>query len=83
MDQIFTMFEDLKTCYRLKEPDVNAYSAMKESDKNALCRKLREKITDYLSSDNVLFENHLNNVVNEIRSKNILIIYYHPCFNLD
>jgi len=70
MDQIFTMFDDLKTCYRLKVTDINAYSAMKESDKSALCIKLREKITNYLSSDNVLFENHLNNYVNEIRSKN-------------
>ena len=77
MDQILTMFDDLKTCYRLKVVDVNAYSAMKESEKNALCGKLREKITDYLSSDNVLFENHLNNVVNEIRSKNSIQCFYY------
>lgn len=68
MDQIFTMFDDLKTCYRLKAPTVESYDKLKASEQNALCFKLREKIIDYLNSDKVLFENHLNNVVNQIRS---------------
>jgi len=69
MEQIFTMFDDLKTCYRLKVPDVDGYNNLRESQKNALCGKLRQKIIEHLSSDAVLFENHINNVVNEIRSK--------------
>jgi len=69
MDQIFTMFDDLKTCYSLKVPDVNGYMSLKDNEKGALCRKLREQIVDYLDSDKVLFENHLNNVVKEIKGK--------------
>jgi len=30
MDQIFTMFDDLKTCYNLKVSDVNDYAAMRD-----------------------------------------------------
>jgi hypothetical protein len=70
MEQIFTMFDDLKTCYRLKVHDVDGYSNMKESEKNSLCGKLREKIINHLNSDAVLFENHINSVVSDIRSKN-------------
>lgn len=82
MEEIFTMFDDLKTCYRLKVPDSDAYYSMKKADKNALCLKLREKITDFLGSDSVLFENHLNKVVNDIRSNNYFIKLNITCFNL-
>jgi hypothetical protein len=72
MDQIIPMFEDLKTCYRLKVPSADDYVKLKESEKNSLCLKLREKIINHLQSDNVLFENHLRNVVENLRSNKFI-----------
>jgi hypothetical protein len=69
MDQIFTMFDDLQTCYNLKVPSEEAYEKFSALEKNNLCLKLRQNITEYLSSDSVLFENHLNQEIEKIKSK--------------
>jgi len=69
MDQIFTMFDDLQTCYNLKVPSNEAYQKFSESEKKNLCLKLRQNLTNYLDSDSVLFGNYLNQEIEKIRSK--------------
>jgi len=69
MDQIFTMFDDLQSCFNLKVPSNDAYEKFSESEKNNLCLKLRQSITNHLNSDAVLFENHLNQEIEKIKSK--------------
>ena len=64
------MFDDLQTCYNLKVATPDAYSKISATEQNNLCLKLRQNITEYLSSDSVLFENHLNLEIENIKSKN-------------
>lgn len=73
MDQIFTMFDDLQTCYNLKVESREAYKKMSYNEQNNLCLKLRQNLTNYLNSDAVLFENHLNQENENIRSNKYLI----------
>ena len=68
MDQIFTMFDDLQTCYNLKVPSNEAYNTLSETEKNSICLKLRQNITKLLNSDEVLFENYLNKEIEKIKS---------------
>ena len=76
MDKVFTLFEDLKTCYRLKVPTVNDFNNLNRNDKNNLCKKLRGEIITYLNSDESLFENHLKLLINGIKGNELFIILY-------
>jgi hypothetical protein len=69
MNKLSELIGELDVCYKLKTEFVEDYLQLTKADRKNLCHNSRQKLMDYINSDNLLMSSMLKERIEFVKGK--------------